>query len=95
MHGKTKIQMLFAKGKRFSCGRLTIVYRPSPEQTAGFIASKNIGGAAKRNKAKRLLREAYRMNKGNFKGLSMIFYAQGTLQSDEVLNAFERFARVR
>jgi ribonuclease P protein component len=70
---------------------LTIIFLPSDEHSAGFVASKQIGGAVKRNKVKRILREAYRMNRTCFKGLKVVLYAHGSLSYGEALAAFKHF----
>jgi len=62
---------------------------------AGFVASKRIGGVVIRNRTKRTLREAYRMNKDIFKGLKVIFYAQGFLKINNAVNIFCAFREGR
>ena len=86
---------LFSTGRRFTRGNLIIIYRTGKKQKAGFFASKHIGGAVKRNRVKRNLREAYRMNKEIFKGLEVIFYAQGPFDLDEVVDIFMSFSEGR
>ena len=95
LKGKQVIKKLFSQGERFQSGNLLIIYLFSEEPRAGFIASKKIGGAVKRNRVKRLLREAYRMNKKIFTGLEVIFYAQGPLILKEIIDAFHSFERKR
>jgi ribonuclease P protein component len=51
-------------------GRLVVVYvrEAAPEDRAvGVVTSRRIGGAVVRNRARRLLREAYRLNKHKLK----------------------------
>lgn len=88
---KRHFHTLFSEGKRFRRGNLTIMYVPSDEQLVGFVASKRIGGAVKRNRVKRILREAYRMNRMTFKGLKVILYAHGPLSLDEAGILIRRF----
>jgi len=88
---KREIKNLLLKGKRYFSKNLTIIYLPALKQKAGFIASRQIRQAVKRNRVKRILREAYRMNKGIFEGLQVIFLAQGELSSTEVIEAFVIF----
>ncbi len=90
---KREIKRLFLEGKRFFYNKLTIIYLPAPEQKAGFIASRNVGGTVKRNRVKRILREAYRMNKEIFKGFEVLFLAQGQLNYTEVIEGYLHFQK--
>jgi len=92
---KREIRRLFSKGSRFSRGNLVIIYRPGEGRKAGFVASKEIGGSVKRNRIRRILREAYRMNKDIFKDLKVIFYARGHLDLDTVQNILTIFKEQR
>jgi len=91
LKGKQVIKNIFRNGRRSRSGNLVIIYLLSEKPQAGFVASKKIGGAVKRNRVKRLLREAYRMNKEIFQGLKVIFYAVGPLTHKEILWAFKKF----
>jgi ribonuclease P protein component len=92
---RSEIRRLFSKGSRFSRGNFVIIYRPGEDRKAGFIASKEIGGAVKRNRIRRILREAYRVNKDIFKGFEIIFYARGHCDFDTVQNAITTFREHR
>jgi ribonuclease P protein component len=92
---KTEIKRVFKKGRRKKYGKLTFIYLASDEQKAGFIASRNIGCAVKRNRVRRILREAYRMNKEYFKGMTTIFYAEDLVTREEVLQSISRFLEGR
>jgi len=57
---KSDFQKVYDKGVK-RVGRLVVVYLLSADDTAGsVVASRKIGSAVKRNRAKRLLREALR-----------------------------------
>lgn len=49
------------RGRRYGEGRVVVYVLPSEDWTrVGFVSSRNVGGAVARNRARRLLREAWR-----------------------------------
>jgi len=62
MKKKSSFQTVFAHGKSYTSKHVVIyMFKGRPIQF-GFIASKKVGNAVKRNRAKRLLREVVRLN---------------------------------
>ena len=51
---------VFRAGKRAFTNRLTLIYLPAKTVKAGYAVGKKHGKAIKRNRIKRLLREAFR-----------------------------------
>ena len=61
-------QKLFQKGKRAFSPSLTVLYRPSDKMRMGISIGKKHGKSVKRNKIKRLIREAFRLTQEEMKG---------------------------
>lgn len=91
LRSNSEIKRVFRQGRRRRFGNITLIYLASDVRKAGFIASRKIGCAVKRNRTKRILREAYRMNKEYFGEMRIIFYAEASIALDEALNALARF----
>lgn len=84
----TKVQRLKKNSEFktvFSCGesvatRGFVLYRRNNQtgkNRVGFVASKRLGNAVKRNRVKRLMREAFRLHAKNIKqGYDMVFIAR-------------------
>lgn len=90
---RQEVKQLFAKGNKFHCRQLTIIYLRSKKQAVGFVASRKVGCAVERNRVKRIIREAYRMNKEIFRELQVIFYVQHPLDSKQVMNIMRKFQK--
>ena len=59
---------LFKKGKRLFSPSLTVVYAPAKQITMGISVGKRHGKSVQRNRIKRLVREAFRLEVGNVQG---------------------------
>lgn len=69
----------FRKGRFCACGFVTAYYLPngSGENSVGISVSKKIGGAVERNRAKRIIRAAYRLNENIMPiGYDIVFAAR-------------------
>ena len=62
---KKEFERVFNEGKIFKNDKVVLYVIPNDLQNSrlGLVVSKKIGNAVRRNRAKRLLREAYRLNK--------------------------------
>ena len=61
-------QRLFSKGKRAFTPTLSVIYRPSERMTMGISVGKKHGKSVQRNRIKRLIREAFRLNQDKMQG---------------------------
>ncbi len=62
MTGRTAIQTLFQRGRRVERATLLVLWLPAEGRPqAAFAVSRQVRGAVRRNRARRRVREAYRV----------------------------------
>ncbi len=74
----------YARGQKVVCEHAVVFYHTNPDADGlrvGVVASKRVGGAVKRNRARRLLREAARgvVDKWNQRDLWVVLVAKSTI----------------
>lgn len=76
---RTDFDIIFRKGSRYSTHYFTIILHENKRdvQRLGMAVSRKVGGAVKRNRVKRLLREYFRLNKDRLpQGYDIVFIAK-------------------
>jgi len=80
-----QFRLVYQDGKKIVCKYSILFYHKTGESNGGplfgVVASKRVGGAVSRNRAKRLLREAVRNTERRFKDrdLWVVLVARGTI----------------
>ena len=71
---RKEIDDIFKLGIRIPGRIFNAFVHTSGKSSVAFLISKRTGNAVKRNRMKRLFREAFRINKKKFEGKEIIFY---------------------
>ncbi len=86
---QAEFQRIFNKGKRAFSSTLTLLYRPAEKTSMGISVGKKHGKSVQRNRIKRLLREAFRLNVDTVQG-SYAFILIPKVREEYSFHAFER-----
>ncbi|MDD4400335.1 MAG: ribonuclease P protein component [Desulfitobacteriaceae bacterium] len=79
---KNEFKKIFEAGKSYP-GKyvVLVILKSSDEKKVGFIASKKVGNAVERNRARRLIREVIRLNISHIiEGTQIICIARATIK---------------
>ncbi len=91
---KREFDKIFKIGNRLRAGKITLFYLKSARRQAAFVTSRKFKKSVDRNRAKRILREAYRLNKNIFDNLCMIFHADGPINFGETEKSIKELGRM-
>ena len=93
-----EFQRVFDAGRRAHGRHLTIIAAPAPgpDSRIGIVASKKLGGAVVRNRAKRLIREVFRTQSGPERASDLVIIPKASalqVEAAEVVNDYKTTLR--
>jgi ribonuclease P protein component len=101
LRGRNDFQKVYRRGKRYEGSFISVFVLPNQEKChrLGITASrKAMGNAVNRNRAKRLLRESFRLSDSSLNSLSRsydwVLNAKGKLEDRKLRAAFEELTGV-
>jgi ribonuclease P protein component len=87
-----------ARGQRCVCGCLIANVLPRPEGSAsrlGVVTSKKIGNAVVRSRARRLLRESFRLHQNNFtRAVDLVLVARPSIAGRKFAEVEQDFVKL-
>ena len=76
LHKNKEFQYVYRRGKSTPGKSIILVMVPARELKVGFCVSKRVGNSVERNRAKRVMREAFRSIIPQVKPAKMVFIAR-------------------
>ena len=105
LSGKKNFSLVYNKGKSVGDIYVVVFYKKNDTGSCrlAFLASKKVGNAVKRNRARRLMKEGFRNLKDmNLDGYDIIFIARNTIDNKKcrdversMLSALKRTAIIK
>jgi len=82
---RSEYKVIYDKGKRIPSGSFVLFVMPNAlgRPRLGITATRRIGGAVQRNRAKRLVREIFRRHRGELESVDIVVNARASLPGAE------------